>query len=111
MLNRVAQAACIFTAGSRELLGSRVVGKSWGVTYSDAPFSFPGASPRRTPLRALARAASSARSVRVAHSLRSFALSGDLAPTNLYTLRPKPLTLSLDRGTLGILKSESQFLR
>jgi len=27
LLNRVVQAACIFTAGSRELLGSRVVGK------------------------------------------------------------------------------------
>jgi len=29
----VAQAACIFTAGSRELLGSRVVGKTWGITF------------------------------------------------------------------------------
>jgi hypothetical protein len=38
LLNRVAQAACIFTAGSRELLGSRVVRKSWGITYRDAPF-------------------------------------------------------------------------
>jgi len=34
-----------------------------------------GLRPARTPLHALSRAASSARSVRVAHSLRSFALA------------------------------------
>ena len=41
LLYRVVQAACIFTAGSRELLGSRVARNlRRGIAYSDAPFLF-----------------------------------------------------------------------
>jgi hypothetical protein len=33
LLYRVVQTVCIFTAGSRELLGSRAVGKTWGTAF------------------------------------------------------------------------------
>src|SRR5829696_4661289 len=40
LLYRVVQAVCIFTAGSRELLGSRAVGKTWAPPLKAVPFFY-----------------------------------------------------------------------
>ena len=78
LLNRVAQAACIFTAGSRELLGSQVAGKTLGTVEIRCPFLFRGnIAPSGLRLRGRASPGPLARFTRGAPSPRSVALAAE----------------------------------